>query len=228
MPFRQELQEQSPKRVRHSADAQLVDRLQGISLGFVGDNTELNCEVAEQTARLLEYVPLATPRIIQQLTGQSPEDIIEAEGLAALGGAEVVVLGSLSTQIRSCIATCGSGGGAAARGDCWRYLFGFITIWLDDTWQKAPGAPQREAYQQAEIRVAIAKDDSEVMTVPQVASALLEQILQRVAELVKKDEDLCGKKGVYMKFGCRGDWPDLQPPDENASVQGPAASGANA
>lgn len=60
----------------------------------------------------------------------SPEDIVEAEGLAALGGAEVVVLGSLSTQIRSCVATCGSGGGAAARGDCWRYLFGFITIWL--------------------------------------------------------------------------------------------------
>lgn len=60
----------------------------------------------------------------------SPEDIIKAEGLAALGGAEVVVLGSLSTQIRSCIATCGDGGGAAARGDCWRYLFGFITVWL--------------------------------------------------------------------------------------------------
>lgn len=60
----------------------------------------------------------------------SPEDIITAEGLTALGGAEVVVLGSLSTQIRSCIATCGGGGGAAARGDCWRYLFGFITIWL--------------------------------------------------------------------------------------------------
>ena len=60
----------------------------------------------------------------------SPEEIIETEGLAALGGAEVVVLSSLSTQIRSCIATCGGGGGAAARGDCWRYLFGFITIWL--------------------------------------------------------------------------------------------------
>lgn len=58
------------QRVRHSADAQLVDRLQGISLGFLGDNTQLNCEVAEQAARLLEYVPLTTPRIIQQLTGQ--------------------------------------------------------------------------------------------------------------------------------------------------------------
>ena len=58
------------QRIRHSADAQLVDRLQGISLAFLGDNTQLNCEVAEQAARLLEYVPLTTPRIMQQLTGQ--------------------------------------------------------------------------------------------------------------------------------------------------------------
>lgn len=58
------------QRVRHSADAQLVDRLQGISLGFIGDNTQLNCEVAEQAAKLLMYVPLTTPRIIQQVTGQ--------------------------------------------------------------------------------------------------------------------------------------------------------------
>lgn len=103
-----------------------------------------------------------------------------------------------------------------------------IPVCADDTWQKEPHAPQREAYQQAEIRIAIAKDDSDAMTAPQVAEALLEQIMQQVAELVKKDEDLCGKKGVYMKFGCRGDWPDLQPPDENASVQGPAASGVTA
>lgn len=95
-------------------------------------------------------------------------------------------------------------------------------------WQKDSNAPQREAYQQAEIHIAIAKDDSEAMTPRQVAEALLEQIMQRVAELVKKDEDLCGKKGVYMKFGCRGDWPDLRPPDENASLQGPAASGVKA
>ena len=62
----------------------------------------------------------------------SPDQIINEEGLAGLGGTEAVVLGSLSTQIRSCIATCGGGGGAAARGDCWRYLFGFITIWLGE------------------------------------------------------------------------------------------------
>lgn len=62
----------------------------------------------------------------------SPEQIVEEEGLAALGGAEAVVLESLSTQLRSCIATCGGGRGAAARGDCWRHLFGFITLWLGE------------------------------------------------------------------------------------------------
>ncbi len=90
----------------------------------------------------------------------------------------------------------------------------------DDCWQTEPDAPQREAYQHAEIRIAVAKDESDVMMPSQMAKALTEQILQQVAELVKQDEDLCGKKGVYMKFGCRGDWPDLQPPDETANVQG--------
>lgn len=85
-------------------------------------------------------------------------------------------------------------------------------------------APQREAYQQAEIHIAVAKDASEIMTPAQMAEALLDQILQQVAGLVEKDQDLCGKKGVYMKFGCRGDWPDLQPPDENASVHGTSSS----
>lgn len=101
-----------------------------------------------------------------------------------------------------------------------------LFLWgcTDDKWQKEASAPQREAYEQAEIRIAIAKDDSESMTPPEMAQSLIDQILQRVEELVKKDEDLCGKKGVYMKFGCRGDWPDLQPPDENASLQGQAAS----
>lgn len=68
----------------------------------------------------------------------SPEQITDEEGLAELGGTEAVVLGSLSTQIRSCIATCGGGGGAAARGDCWRYLFGFITIWLGERQYRHP------------------------------------------------------------------------------------------
>ena len=58
------------QRQRHSADAQLVDRLQGISLGLVGDNSALNIAVADQLARSLGYIPLATSRIILDLTQQ--------------------------------------------------------------------------------------------------------------------------------------------------------------
>ena len=55
-----------------------------------------------------------------------------SEGLAALGAAEVLVLEKLSTQVRACIGTCGGGGGAAARGNAWRYLFGQLTIWIGE------------------------------------------------------------------------------------------------
>lgn len=58
------------QRQRHLADAQLEDRLQGISLCIVGDSTALNCEVANRLAKNLGYVPLATSRIIQDLTKQ--------------------------------------------------------------------------------------------------------------------------------------------------------------
>ena len=101
-----------------------------------------------------------------------------------------------------------------------------LILCADDTWQTEPNAPQRDAYQQAEVHIAVAKDSSEEMTPAAIADAILDQVLQRVAELVKKDEDLCGKKGVYMKFGCRGDWPDLQPPDENADLQNAGGTAA--
>ena len=58
------------QKPRHAADAQLEERLQGISVALVGDHTELNCAVADRLAKSLGYVPLTTPRIIQQLTQQ--------------------------------------------------------------------------------------------------------------------------------------------------------------
>ena len=62
----------------------------------------------------------------------SVDSLVASEGLAALGAAEVLVLEKLSTQVRACIGTCGGGGGAAARGNAWRYLFGQLTIWLGE------------------------------------------------------------------------------------------------
>ena len=62
------------QKPRHAADAQLEERLQGISVAFVGDHTELNCAVADRLAKSLGYVPLTTPRIIQQLTQQRQDE----------------------------------------------------------------------------------------------------------------------------------------------------------
>lgn len=68
------------------------------------------------------------------------------------------------------------------------------------------------------MRIAVAQNDADRLTAQQMAEGILPQILQAVDQLVRQDTNLCGKKGVYMKFGCRGDWPDLQPPDKNAAL----------
>ena len=63
------------QKQRHAADARLEERLQGISIALVGDHTDLNCAVADQLAKNLGYVPVATSRIIQQLTQQRQESL---------------------------------------------------------------------------------------------------------------------------------------------------------
>ena len=40
------------------------------------------------------------------------------------------MLEEISSVARCCVATIGAAKGAAARGDCWRHLFGGIAIWL--------------------------------------------------------------------------------------------------
>ena len=55
---------------RPAADANLVERLQNISLVMVGDDTHLNSCVAQAISRSLGYVPLVTAQIIEQLTQQ--------------------------------------------------------------------------------------------------------------------------------------------------------------
>ncbi len=68
-------------------------------------------------------------------------------------------------------------------------------LFADDTWQKQPDAPQREAYQQAEIRIALAKDNSEVMTPIQIAEAVVDQIhSSRLLSLSNKMKTCVGRR----------------------------------
>ena len=117
--------------LREACDA-VGDELKGVSVSFVGDNESANVAVAEALARGLRYTPLSAPKLVEQVTGQSAAEILAEEGDAGLAAAEAAVLKQLSTMIRCCVATGGGGTGASARGDCWDYLFGQFTVWLDD------------------------------------------------------------------------------------------------
>ena len=120
-----------------------------------------------------------TEQLHSRLTGQSLTDIESTDGPAGVALAEAMVLEELSSVARCCVSTIGSAKGAAARGDCWRHLFGGVTIWLGelarvhDANRRAfsavsrklnscclpadergdAEAPQREAYGLAEVTV---------------------------------------------------------------------------
>mmetsp|Transcript_15605 Transcript_15605/g.26291 ORF Transcript_15605/g.26291 Transcript_15605/m.26291 type:complete len:310 (+) Transcript_15605:69-998(+) len=207
------------------------DDLKGCSLYVVGDDSAANKALANKLAQLLRYAPMETETIIEQVTKMPISDLIAQEGSTALGGAEFVVLQELSANLRCCVATAGGGVGAAARGDCWPALFGAITIWLDEVAEEPPAesAPQRDCYRQAEIqlKVPLAGQRSEEGWVDEAAKATVEGV-QQMLDAWQGDGSLPGKKSLYIRLGCRGDWPDLKPPqwdpnrpDENTEVGPP-------
>ena len=123
--------------------------LRGTAVFVVGDNSAANVKLCDALAATLgcawrsrraargadvcgaaRYAPLHTEQLLSRLTGQSLADIERADGPAGVALAEAMVLEEISSVARCCVATIGAARGAAARGDCWRHLFGGITIWL--------------------------------------------------------------------------------------------------
>lgn len=97
--------------------------------------------------------PLARQRRLSRAggvmrAGASPKPPADApEGVALL---EAMILEQLCYAARCTAATLGGGNGAAARGACWRHMYGGITVWLD---LGGTAGPQKEAYEQAEIHL---------------------------------------------------------------------------
>jgi len=207
----------SPEALQALKDKVLAveEELKGVTVTFVGDNESANVAVADALAKALGYTPLSTPRLVEQVTDSTREEIFAEDGEAGLVVAENAVLQQLSTMLRCCVATAGGGRGAAARGDCWDYLFGHFTVWLDDvnaveSAKANPDAsPQRDAYAYADAHLVLssAEVDGEASAV-----GVATQAMGAIAQMVDGDPQLPGKKGFYVKMGCRGDWPTLQPP----------------
>lgn len=210
------------KALKAACDA-VADEMKGVSVTFVGDNEQANVAVANALAKTLGYTPLSTPALIEQVTSSTREEILAEDGEAGLVIAENAVLEQLSTMIRCCVATSGGGKGATARGDCWDYIFGQFTVWLDDVdaVEKAKhdpeSAPQRDAYAFADVRLVLSS--TEVNT-ESAATNVATQVMSAVAQLIEGDPQLSGKKGFYVKMGCRGDWPVLQPPGWDGTEEG--------
>mmetsp|Transcript_8227 Transcript_8227/g.30511 ORF Transcript_8227/g.30511 Transcript_8227/m.30511 type:complete len:268 (-) Transcript_8227:1068-1871(-) len=204
----------------------VANALKGISVVVVGDDERANDAVARALATQLQYSPVSVPALIASSEAVGAVEADEGDGAAGLDAdaARLVIENSaheqLSTFLRLCVATCGGGRGATARGDCWAWLFGSMTVWVDIEGADV-SAPQRDAYELSEIRVVV-KDYSDFD-----GNVVAAQVLSGIKQLVDSDDQLCGKKNLYVRFGCRGDWPDLAPPGEYAGDAAAAKAAAS-
>jgi hypothetical protein len=213
--------------------------LKGLNCCFIGENERANEQVSNLVSPLLKYAPMSVSTLIEKVSkGKTREQLCEEDFKEALV-VENSVHEQLSQFLRVSLATCGATKtkyyGATARGDCWAWLYGMITIWVDDeeTANKAAQTPelfpQRDAYELADIRVVLKNKQLEIgenssgSSISSSSSEEREQILRAIfagiSALCDSDEHFVGKKSLYTRMGCRGDWPILQAPEWDGSSE---------
>ncbi|XP_038892435.1 probable inactive shikimate kinase like 2, chloroplastic [Benincasa hispida] len=190
--------------------------LKGTSIFLIGDSTDINQKVAHELAVGLGYTPLSTKELLETFSKQTINSWMLAEGFEAVAQAENTVLESLSSHVRAVVATLGGQLGAAGRTDTWRHLYAGFTVWLSQTEATDESAAKEEArrhmqdsklaYSNAEVVVKLQGwDDAHSKAVAQAALSALKQ-------LILSDKNLPDKKSLYIRLGCRGDWPNIKPP----------------
>lgn len=203
--------------------------LKGTSIYIVGDSSEINQKVAEELAVGLRYTPLDTKDLLETLAKQSIESWVTSEGPDSVAEAEAAVLESLSSHVRAVVATLGGKHGAAGRADKWQHLYAGFTVWLsqseatDEDSAKAEARKQvsdgSESYSNADVVVKFDSWD------PCHAKTVAQASLSGLKQLILSDKKLPGKKSLYIRLGCRGDWPNIKPPgwDPSAAPDTPNA-----
>ncbi|KAG8374580.1 hypothetical protein BUALT_Bualt10G0010200 [Buddleja alternifolia] len=200
----------------------IMQLLKGTSVFLVGESTEINNKIAREVAVGLGYTPLSTMELLEAYANQTIDSWVTAEGSDAVAEAEGAILESLSSQARAVIATLGGIHGAARRPDKWQHLFSGFTIWLSQSEATDEESAKEEAkknikdgiqgYANAEVVVKLGGwDDNYSKTVAQASLSALKRLLL-------SDKNLTGKKSLYIRLGCRGDWPDIKPPGWDPST----------
>ncbi|CAO2842339.1 unnamed protein product [Amaranthus hypochondriacus] len=200
----------------------VLQLLKGTSIFLVGDSSEVNQKVAEELAVGLRYTPLETKSLLETFSKQSIESWVAAEGADAVAQAEAAVLESLSSHVRAVVATLGGKHGAAGRPDKWRHLYAGFTVWLSQSEATDEESAKKEAikqaydgcesYSKADVVVKFDSWDASY------AKTLAQASLSALKQLILSDKKLPGKKSLYIRLGCRGDWPNIKPPGWDPST----------
>ncbi|XP_031501943.1 probable inactive shikimate kinase like 2, chloroplastic [Nymphaea colorata] len=198
----------------------VMQLLKGTSIYTVGNSSEMNWEVAKQLASGLGYAPLNTSELLETIARQSIDTWIASEGADSVAEAEGAILESLSSHARAVVATLGGSNGAAGRADKWRHLYAGFTVWLDLSEASEKSAEEvarnvqssdKHGYSNADVIVRLEQWDSNLS---QIAAQACLSALKR---LILSDKQLPGKKSLYIRLGCRGDWPNIEPPGYDPS-----------
>ncbi|KAK4261480.1 hypothetical protein QN277_004471 [Acacia crassicarpa] len=198
--------------------------LKGTSIYLVGDSTEINHKVARELATGLGYTPLCTKELLETYFKKTIDSWVLAEGIDSVAEAESAVLESLSSHVRSVVATLGGQQGAAGQADKWRHLYAGFTVWLSQTEALDEDSARKEthqnmkdgkfAYTNADVVVKLQGWD------PAHAKSVAQACLSALKQLILSDKKLPGKKSLYIRLGCRGDWPNIKPPGWDPSTEG--------
>ncbi|KAJ8451410.1 hypothetical protein Cgig2_017801 [Carnegiea gigantea] len=222
-----------------SLSSGVVQLLKGTSVFLVGDSSEINKKVAHELAVGLGYTPLDTKDLLETLAKRSIESWVAAEGPDSVAEAEQAVLESLSSHVRVVVSTLGGQHGAAGWADKWRHLYAGFTVWLSESEAADEDSAKEEAkkqvndgslaYSKADVVVKFgAWDANHAKDVAQASLSALKQLILSdkklpgsvSARLSFSYGYVCGlipanlecKKSLYVRLGCRGDWPNIKPP----------------
>lgn len=205
-----------------SLAAGVTQLLKGTSVYLVGESTEINQKIARELAVGLGYTPLDTKELLEAFAKQTIDSWVAAEGYDVVAEVEGAILENLSSHARTVVATIGGKHGAASRTNQWRHLFAGFTVWLSQSEAADEASARDEArrhfedsvqgFSNAEVVVKLGGWDANYSKTVAQAS------LSALKRLILSDKKLPGKKSLYVRLGCRGDWPDIKPPGCNAST----------
>lgn len=211
-----------------SLTAGSMQLLKGASIFLVGDSTEINQKVARELAVGLGYTLLDTQELLETFSKQTIDSWVLAEGSDSVAEAECAILESLSSHVRAVVSTLGGKQGAAGKAYKWQHLYAGFTVWLSQTEALDEDSAKEEARKNVKDR-SVAYSNADVVVKLQGwdsdhAKSVAQASLSALKQLILSDKKLPGKKSLYIRLGCRGDWPNIKPPGWDPSNEAESIS----